>query len=94
MRRSGERLRITAQLIEAVTAAHLWAERYDRTLTDIFALQDEITEQIVTTLVSNIERSIIEQARRKPPGSLDAYELLAARARATQHVEPRRDDCR
>ena len=45
-------------------------------LTDIFALQDEITEQIVTTLVSNIERSIIEQARRKPPGSLGAYELF------------------
>jgi adenylate cyclase len=76
VRRSGDRLRVTAQLIEAVTAAHLWAERYDRTLTDIFALQDEITERIVTTLVSNIERSIIERARRKPPGSLGAYELL------------------
>ena len=76
VRRSGDRLRVTAQLIEAATAAHRWAERYDRTLTDIFALQDEITERIVTTLVSNIERSIIEQARRKPPGSLGAYELL------------------
>ena len=43
---------------------------------DIFALQDEITERIVTTLVSNIERSIIERARRKPPGSLGAYELF------------------
>jgi len=76
VRRSGERVRVTAQLIEAATSAHLWAERYDRTLTDIFALQDEITERIVTTLVSNIQRSIIEQARRKPPGSLGAYELL------------------
>ena len=45
-------------------------------MTEVFALQDEITERIVTTLVSNIDRSIIEQARRKPPGSLDAYELL------------------
>jgi adenylate cyclase len=76
VRRSGDRLRVTAQLIEAATAAHLWAERYDRTLIDVFALQDEITERIVTTLVSNIERSIIEQARRKPPTSLGAYELL------------------
>ena len=67
LRRSGERVRVTAQLIEAATSAHLWAERYDRTFTDIFALQDEITERIVTTLVSNIERTIIEQARRKPP---------------------------
>ena len=76
VRRSGERVRVTAQLIEAASSAHLWAERYDRTITDIFALQDEITERIVTTLVSNIERSIIEQARRKPPHSLGAYELL------------------
>jgi adenylate cyclase len=76
VRRSGERVRVTAQLIEASTSAHLWAERYDRTLTDIFALQDEITERIVTTLVSNIQRSIIEQARRKPTGSLGAYELF------------------
>ena len=76
VRRAGGRVRVTAQLIEAATAAHLWAERYDRALTDIFALQDEITERIVTTLVTNIERSIIEQARRKPPGSLGAYELF------------------
>jgi adenylate cyclase len=76
VRRSGKRLRITAQLIEAATSAHMWAERYDRTTTDIFELQDEITEQIVTTLVSNIERRIIEQTRRKPPHSLGAYELL------------------
>jgi adenylate cyclase len=76
VRRAGERVRVTAQLVEAATAAHLWAERYDRAMTDIFALQDEITERIVTTLVSNIERSIIEQARRKPPESFDAYELF------------------
>jgi adenylate cyclase len=76
VRRSGERVRVTAQLIEAATSAHLWAERYDRAITDIFALQDEITERIATTLVSNIERSIIEQARRRPPESFDAYELF------------------
>jgi adenylate cyclase len=76
VRRAGDRVRVTAQLIDAATAAHLWAERYDRAITDIFALQDEITERIATTLVSNIERSIIEQARRKPPESFDAYELF------------------
>jgi adenylate cyclase len=76
VRRSDERVRVTAQLIDVATSAHLWADRYDRTITDIFALQDEITERIVTTLVSNIERRIIEQARRKPPGSLGAYELF------------------
>ena len=76
VRRSGDRVRVTAQLIEAATSSHLWAERYDRAITDIFAVQDEITEQIVTRLVINIERSIIEQARRKPPESFDAYELF------------------
>jgi adenylate cyclase len=76
VRRSDDRVRVTAQLIDAATSAHLWADRYDRTITDIFALQDEITERIVTTLVSNIERRVIEQARRKPPGSLGAYELF------------------
>ena len=75
VRRSGDRIRVTAQLIEAATSAHLWAERYDRALVDIFALQDEITERIVATLVSSIERGIIERTRRKPPESFDAYEL-------------------
>ena len=94
VRRSGERVRVTAQLIEAATSAHLWAERYDRAMTDIFALQDEITERIVTTLVSNIERSIIEQARRKPPGSLGAYELFLQGREQRNASRPRRDDRR
>ena len=76
VRRSGERVRVTAQLIDVAASAHLWADRYDRTVAEIFALQDEITEQIVTTLISNIEHRIIEEARRKPPGSLGAYELF------------------
>ena len=86
VRRSGDRVRVTAQLIEAATSAHLWAERYDRAITDIFAVQDEITEQIVTRLVSNIERSIIEQARRKPPEFVRRIRGVPARARATQRV--------
>jgi adenylate cyclase len=81
VRRSFNRIRVAAQLIEAATSAHLWADRYDRAITDIFELQNEITERIVTALVSNIERHIIEQARHKLPGSLGAYEsFLQGRA--------------
>jgi len=76
VRRSGNRARVTARLIDTATSTLLWAEHYDRAMTDIFSLQDDITERIVTTLVSNIERSIIEQARRKPPESFDTYELF------------------
>jgi len=55
VRRAGQRLRITAQLIEAATGAHLWAERYDRSLDDIFAVQDEVAQTIVATLFGRIE---------------------------------------
>ena len=55
MRKAGERVRITAQLIDAVTGAHLWAERYDRTLKDIFAVQDEVVATITATLAGRIE---------------------------------------
>jgi adenylate cyclase len=73
VRRAGKRLRITAQLIDAVNDAHLWAERYDRDLEDIFAVQDEVTRAIVTAIepeLGNVER---QRARRKPPESLDAW---------------------
>ena len=80
-------------MIEAATSAHLWADRYDRTITDIFELQDEITERIVTTLVSNIERSIIERARRKRPGSLDAYELFLQGREQRNMAQYRRHAC-
>ena len=54
VRKSGNRVRITAQLIEAETGAHIWAERYERDLSDIFALQDEITERIVTAIEPSV----------------------------------------
>jgi len=74
VRRAGNRVRVTAQLIDAAADTHLWAERYDRDLDDIFAVQDEVTHAIVMAIeptLGNVER---ERAHRKPPGSLDAWE--------------------
>jgi adenylate cyclase len=74
VRKAGERVRVTAQLIEAATGGHLWAERYDRDLTDIFAVQDEITASVSAAILPTVERSERERAARKPPDSLDAWE--------------------
>lgn len=76
VRRSGEQMRVTAQLIEVDTNAHVWAEHYDRPATEIFAVQDEITRAIATRLVANITQEDLEQAKRKPPASLSVYELF------------------
>jgi adenylate cyclase len=74
VRKAGGRVRVTAQLIEAATGGHLWAERYDRDLTDIFAVQDEITASVSAAILPTMERSERERAARKPPDSLDAWE--------------------
>src|SRR5215813_7821027 len=74
VKRSGDRIRITAQLIDAVTGAHRWGERYNRELHDVFAVQDEVARTIVTTLSVHVERAEIERARLKPPAAWDAYE--------------------
>jgi adenylate cyclase len=75
VRRSGERIRITGQLVDAETGNHLWAERYDRELEDIFAVQDEVTEAIVAAIAPEIGDVERERAQRKPPESLDAWGL-------------------
>ena len=75
VRKGGERVRITAQLIDAATGNHIWAERYDRDLSDIFALQDEINETLVATLQTELGEVERERARRKPPENLDAWEF-------------------
>lgn len=75
VRRAGERIRVTVQLIEAASGAHLWSEHYDRSLTDIFIVQDEVTRTIVSTLVGQIESADLRQALRKPTTSLAAYEF-------------------
>jgi adenylate cyclase len=75
VRRGGERIRVTGQLIDGETGNHLWAERYDRVLEDIFAVQDEVTEAIVAAIapeISDVER---ERAQRKAPENLDAWGL-------------------
>jgi adenylate cyclase len=74
VRKGGERVRINAQLIDAATGNHIWAERYDRELSDIFTLQDEIIETLVATLQGEVGEFERERAHRKPPGSLDAWE--------------------
>jgi TolB-like protein/tetratricopeptide (TPR) repeat protein len=75
VRQAGDRLRVTAQLIEAENGRQVWAERYDRGIKDIFALQDEITDTIAATLEPEISAAERDRARRKPPGSLGAWEL-------------------
>ena len=75
MRKAGNRLRISAQLIDAESGAHLWADRYDGALEDVFDLQDQITDKVVGIVEPNLQRSEIEPARRKPPEDLGAYDL-------------------
>jgi TolB-like protein/Tfp pilus assembly protein PilF len=76
VRKVGNRVRITAQLLDAVTGHHVWAERYDRELTDIFAVQDEITEQVVAAIEPQLYAAEGIRAKRKPPESLDAWECV------------------
>lgn len=76
VRRAGARVRVTAQLIEAATGAHLWAEHYDRSLDDIFTVQDEVAQTIVSTLVGRIEDARLQQSLRKPTTSLVAYDCF------------------
>ncbi len=73
LRTSGNRIRVTAQLVEAETGKHVWAERYDRDLADIFAVQDEITEAVTMAVAPAVADAELHRAMRKPPGSLDAW---------------------
>jgi len=75
VRKAANRVRITGQLIEAETGAHLWADRYDGAIEDVFELQDRITETIVGIIEPNLRLAEIERARRKRPDSLGAYDL-------------------
>jgi TolB-like protein len=74
VRRAANRVRITAQLIDAQTGAHLWADRFDGAADDIFDLQDQVTSGVVGVIAPKIEHAEIERAKRKPTGSLDAYD--------------------
>ena len=76
VRKVGERVRITAQLNDVATGSHIWAERYDRDLADVFAVQDEITESIVAAIEPQLYAAENFRAKRKPPDSMDAWDLV------------------
>ena len=76
VRKSGSRVRITGQLIDAATGAHLWAERFDGGLEDIFDLQDQVTSSVIGAIAPRLEQAEIERAQRKPTENLDAYDYL------------------
>jgi adenylate cyclase len=76
VRKAGNRVRITAQLIEATTGNHIWAERYDREIADIFAVQDEITERVAGAIEPELYAAEYFRSQRKPPESLDAWECV------------------
>jgi adenylate cyclase len=83
LRKAGNRVRITGQLIETATGTHVWAERYDRALDDIFEVQDEITLNVVGAIGPSLRQAEIERAKRKRPENLDAYDLYL---RALPHL--------
>lgn len=89
VRKAPDRLRVTAQLIEAETGRHVWADRYDRTLDDVFTLQDELTMTVVAVIEPNLRQAEIERVKRKRPDSLDAYDLVL---RAVPDVYPAMPD--
>jgi TolB-like protein len=74
VRKAAHRVRITGQLIDATTGAHLWAERFESALDDIFELQDQVTEAVVGAIAPQVERAEIERAKRKLTENLDAYD--------------------
>jgi TolB-like protein len=76
VRKGGDRLRITAQLNDVATGSHIWAERYDRALADVFAVQDEIAEAIVAAIEPQLYAAENFRAGRKPPNSTDAWDLV------------------
>jgi adenylate cyclase len=96
VRKAGNRVRVTVQLIDAISDRHIWAERYDRELEDIFAIQDEVTSAIVATLPGRIEAARIDRAARKPTANMAAYEyvltgkVLHHRATRGDNVEAQR----
>jgi adenylate cyclase len=74
IRRAGDRIRINAQLIDAVTGIHRWAERYDRELSDVFAVQDEVARTIVTILAAHVTKAETDRTFLKPPATWEAYD--------------------
>jgi TolB-like protein/Tfp pilus assembly protein PilF len=76
VRKAGNRVRITSELVDALTGAHLWADRFNGALEDIFELQDQVTTSVVGQIAPKLEQAEIERAKRKPTESLDAYDYF------------------
>jgi adenylate cyclase len=93
VRRSGDRVRLTVQLVKAASGKQIWAESYDRQLIDIFELQDELTRAVVATLPGRIESADIERVRRSKPRDMSVYESLL-RAKLLHHRGTREDNTR
>ena len=91
VRKVGSRVRITVQLIDAETDRHVWAERYDRDLEDLFAIQDEVTAAIVATLPGRVEAATHDRAKRKPTDNMAAYECVLA-GKILHHRSSRNDN--
>ena len=91
VRKAGDRLRVTVQLIDTTSDAHIWAERYDRKLDDVFAIQDEITAAIVATLPGRLEAAQTDRVVRMKPSSMAAYECVLA-AKVLHHRSSREDN--
>jgi len=90
VRRIGDRIRVTAQLIDALSGNHLWAERYDRSAEAIFAVQDDVVQTIVGTIVGRMHAARVEVAKRNPPNNIAAYDLVL-RGRAMPWGDPQAD---
>jgi len=89
VRKAGNRVRITAQLVDTMTGNHVWADRYDRDLQDIFAVQDEVVRAIVTALPGQLRHTELERAERKPPSDWKVYDLVVrATGRVLQESKP------
>lgn len=90
VRRAGERVRIACELVDTDDQSHVWAHRYDRELSDVFAVQDEVSETIVATLVGRLEAARARHARSKAPSKLSAYDLVL-RGRELHHRHTKAD---
>jgi TolB-like protein/tetratricopeptide (TPR) repeat protein len=88
VRKAGSRVRVTGQLIDASTGAHLWADRFDGALEDVFELQDQVTSSVVAAIAPKLEQAEIERSKRKPTNNLDAYDYYL-RAVENLHLQTR-----
>ena len=94
VRKAANRVRITGQLVDTTTGAHLWADHFDGTLDDIFDLQDQLTATIVGAIAPRVEQAEIERTKRKPTDRLDAYDYyLRGVAGLSLRGRPRPENC-